>query len=87
MTSRANSGSSVTIEPTRAALAEGGQLDDILRAAIADQRGDRAERLDLVELGPPSVACKPRPVQADARDRNWTPKANGPLGVVTNRPC
>ena len=51
----------------QAALAEGGQLDDVLRAGVADQRADRAERLDLVQLGAAGVVLRLEQDRGDER--------------------
>ena len=39
----------------QASLAQAGQVNDVGGVVIADQGGDRAERLDLVQLGPARV--------------------------------
>ena len=41
----------MTTDPARLPRPRRGQVDDVGRVAVPDQRGDRAERLDLVHLG------------------------------------
>ena len=43
------------MDPARLPLPRRGQVDDVGGVVIADQGGDRAERLDLVQLGPARV--------------------------------
>ena len=56
-TSRAKSASPVTTEPARLPWPRAASSMTSLRAAVAEHRADRAERLDLVRLGPVGVVA------------------------------